>query len=153
MVSTPHLLVGAALATKIHPLILAAILAILSHYVLDAIPHWDYSTTAIRKRRWKDSVPVFLKATLDFSLGILIILLLAENRFSALSGAFFAVLPDAVTFLTIVLPNTNNRPLKTHHLLHNKMGHWHKYKKIPLLWKLVSQLTVAAMAIYFLISH
>ena len=42
MIITPHLLVGAAIGAKTHNLGLIIILGLLSHLILDKIPHWDY---------------------------------------------------------------------------------------------------------------
>lgn len=147
MILTPHLLVGAALAAKIHPLALAAILALLSHYLLDAVPHWDYSTRAVIEKRWRNSLPVFLKIFFDFLLGIFVIFMLAKNVPLAFAGAFFAVLPDAITPLFIIL-FSGNKLLQKHHFLHDRICHWFRGKKIPLLWKLTSQIIIAVLAIW-----
>ena len=149
MILTPHFLVGAALATKIQPLALAVILAICSHYILDAVPHWDYSTLYIRKKQWKKSLPVFLKIALDFSLGLLIISLLAKNWFLIIVGGFFAVLPDAVTFITIILPKS--KPLEMHHFFHDRICHWFRDKKISLFWKIFNQLAVVFLIVWLLL--
>lgn len=148
MILTPHLLVGAALAAKIHPFTLAATLAILSHYVLDAVPHWDYLVPNIRAKNWLRALPEFLKVFADFFSGIILIFLLAKNPLLPLLGGFFAVLPDAVIFFTIIL--AKNKPLNFHEFLHGKLSHWFCHKKIPLFWKVISQIGTIAIAIFLL---
>lgn len=149
MISTPHLLVGAAIALHIKPVTLAAALAVFSHYILDAIPHWDYSTTNIRRKKWRKSLPAFFYISLDFSFGILLIILLTKNWFLALTGAFFAVLPDVITFFYLILPN--NKTLQTHEYFHHYL-HWFRNKKIPLFWKVSTQLIIIALSIFLLLS-
>lgn len=41
MLETPHVIVGAAIATKVGNPYLAIPLAFMSHFVLDRIPHWN----------------------------------------------------------------------------------------------------------------
>lgn len=149
MILIPHLLIGAVIATKIHPFALAAALALASHYVLDAVPHWDYSTLAVRQKRWKQSLPVFSKIALDFSLGMILIFLLAKNLLLAFTGVFFAVLPDGITIFVILFPR--NKLLQKHHFLHDRICHWFRGRKIPLFWKILSQVLTMITALYFLV--
>ncbi len=148
MLATPHLLIGATIATRIHPLPLALLLAFLSHYILDAIPHWDYSINKIKTKKWKESFLDFLKVILDSLLGIILILLFAPNVVLALGGAFFALIPDGMTFLTVLLPET--KLFQKHHFLHSNICHWFRKRKIPLFWLFVSQIIIIFVALYLL---
>jgi hypothetical protein len=112
-----HLLVGAAIAAKIQILPLAIILAFLSHYVLDFIPHWEYSVNNILSRQWRKSKFDFLKVALDFGFGILLIFIFSKTSGIILAGAFLAVLPDGFTLLNLILPN---RLLKIHDKFHRE---------------------------------
>lgn len=44
MLATVHALVGASIATKIPDPALGASLSLLSHFIMDSIPHWDFGT-------------------------------------------------------------------------------------------------------------
>jgi hypothetical protein len=113
---TTHAIVGAAIASVIpaHPF-LAIAAAFASHFVLDAIPHWDYP---IRSDSVNPNVAGAMKydgALLadmltigtDALLGIgLALLLLARPSDLAIvfCGAIAAILPDAFQFAYIRFP-------------------------------------------------
>lgn len=95
MLSTPHLLVGAAIVKAVPNPAISLPLALLSHFVLDTIPHWDGSPKA----------PFGLKTTagiiLDYAFGASLILFLTfgqENpsQYLLWLGAFLGTLPDFV---------------------------------------------------------
>jgi hypothetical protein len=44
MTATAHALVSGAIAASVHNPTLALPLALASHYVMDAVPHWDFGT-------------------------------------------------------------------------------------------------------------
>jgi hypothetical protein len=149
MILTPHLLLGAAIASLLNNHFLAGLLAFTSHYFLDAIPHYDYSVNNIKEKNWRKSLPELLKIALDCALSVALLLLLAKNFFQTTIIASFAVLPDGITFFQIILPP--NRILKAHSYLHHKVSHWHKNKKISLFWKISSQVAVVVLAVLVLI--
>jgi len=105
MLGTVHMLSGAAIGKMIGAPELTIPLAFLSHFILDAIPHYDtpgitdYNEHGITKKNIgellvKGSEPVF---------GIILTIILAyqnPNLFlPILLGAFFAVFPDILEFL------------------------------------------------------
>ena len=145
MILTPHLLVGAAIATRIN-LPLGLVLAFLSHYFLDFFPHLEYSIENIQRKKWKKFFPDFLKIFLDISFGSFLIFILSENLLLALAVGFFAILPDGLVILGLIFPN---RLLKIHSDFHQKI-HFPKNKKAPLFWGIFSQVLVMLVAIYFL---
>ena len=171
MILTAHLLSGAAIVAKTQNPFLGFLFAFLSHYFLDLLPHQEYSIENIRKlqghplksqktfpffflskdtiKLWKESFFDFLKVALDFSLGVLIIFILSENLLLSLSGGFFAVLPDGLTFLSIILPK--NKLLKKHYFFHREKVHYLGNKKIPSLWKILTQVFVIFTAIFLLL--
>jgi len=142
MILTCHLLIGAAIASKIQPAPLALGLAFLSHYFLDFIPHQEYSLKNIFEKRWRKSKLDFLKIFLDFSFGILLILLFSKNPcpkpdlflgFEPIiyAGAFFAVLPDGFTFLALIFEKS--KILGKHHRFHQNTIHLFKVLEDPAL--------------------
>lgn len=115
MTLTTHAVVGAALASSMPDhLLVGFVLAFASHFVLDAIPHWDYSLSSYKKddsNRLNDAMAInkdffvdLLKIGCDMSCGILLVLLFFTLNgphllWAPLIGAFGAVLPDALQFV------------------------------------------------------
>ncbi len=147
MILAPHLLTGAVIATKIKNLPLAIILAFLSNYLLDALPHTEYNLPNFEKKLWLKSLPDFLKVGLDFLFGASIILLLSENYFLAFTGAFFAILSDGFTFLYFIFPNS--KLLKKHFDFHERF-HVFNNKKTSLFWKHFCQIAITIIFIFLL---
>lgn len=93
MLSTPHLLVGAAIVKAIPNPFISLPLAFLSHYALDSVPHWDGSPRA----------PFGLKTTagivVDYAFGASLIYLLTfgyPNQYLIWLGAFLGTAPDFI---------------------------------------------------------
>jgi len=115
MILTNHAIVGAALAglTPQQPLTGFAI-GFLSHFLLDAIPHWDYE---LHSRKRDENNPInddivlgkafvkdILKVGLDGTVGLLLSLFLFAyflhySLIDVLAGAIGAMLPDALQFV------------------------------------------------------
>ncbi len=117
MIITVHFLFGAILITTIPNIFLAVFLIIITHYLLDIIPHWEYSIENIKKKNWKKSLPDFLKLAIDFLISVLIVFLFSKNPALALTGGFLSIIPDGLIFLQLVMPN---KILKAHLNFHNK---------------------------------
>lgn len=116
MTLTTHAIVGAAIASVIpaHPC-LAIAAAFASHFLLDAVPHWDYP---IRSDSVNPNVAAAMKYDgalladvltigVDAMLGLGLALLLLErpsNFALVLCGAAAAILPDAFQFVYMRLP-------------------------------------------------
>lgn len=126
MVFTPHFLVGVAIVSKIQNPALGLSLAFLSHYILDLIPHVEYSIDNIHKKQWRKSYIDFLKIFFDFCLGIIIALFFTKNLLAILGG-FLALLPDFFIFLSILFGNSKKylgRALRAHHDFHKDVIHF-----------------------------
>ncbi|MCX6806899.1 MAG: hypothetical protein NT135_02150 [Candidatus Berkelbacteria bacterium] len=100
MLATPHILVGATIAsTNLDPSISLPI-CFLSHFILDAIPHLESSTFLAKYRSKEDelSQKEITYAILDCVLGAIIVLFLylKFNNIMLVYGAFFALLPDII---------------------------------------------------------
>ncbi len=162
MILSLHLLVGAVIAVKFEFLPLVILFAFLSHYLLDFIPHWEYSIENIKKRNWKKSGLDFLKLTLDLGVGSILIMFIHHltrvNYFILFTAAFFAILPDILTALNWLCPN--NKVLKYHFNFHHKI-HFPKDpapeqvrygagKKILLFWRIFSQVLIVIIVIALL---
>src|SRR3989344_8131286 len=93
MLSTPHLLVGAAIVKIVPEPTISLPLAFLSHFVLDSIPHWDGSPKA--PFNTKTTVGVII----DYIVGLSLIFIATaglENQFLYFVGGFLGTLPDFI---------------------------------------------------------
>ena len=61
MILLVHLLFGAAIGSAVNNIWLAIILAFLSHFLLDLMPHIDYPLKNIEKKQWHKVLPDFSK--------------------------------------------------------------------------------------------
>ena len=134
MVLSTHALVGAAIGAYFssNPA-LAATLAFGSHFVLDAIPHWDYAIRSALLTPHR-AAPIRLDRALvidlltfgaDALLGVAVATMLfasVENRWVVLLGAIAAMLPDP---LQLVHDKYAHEPLRTlqrfHRNIHSKL--------------------------------
>jgi len=148
MILFVHMLLGAAIGSSIKNIWLAIILAFLSHYLLDLIPHVDYSLKNVDKKGWITIPSNIFKISLDLFLGILLIFLFSKNQPVIYICAFFAILPDGFTVLNSVLPNNI---LKSHLKFHTEKIHFLKNKKISLFWRIFSQAVVVIASILLFI--
>lgn len=116
MVLTPHLLAGSLIGAKTHNLGLIIALGLLSHLILDRIPHWDYSNPGISNFKdngnFKKLIIDTLKIVVDGAIGLMIIFLVSmqikdltrkENIIFMITGIFFATLPDILLFFSFVI--------------------------------------------------
>ncbi len=154
MILTPHILIGAAIASKI-PNVWGLILAFLSHFVLDAIPHLEYSIKGIKRFERRQFFRSLAKVELDFCLGVMIFAFVATDLSSVrviygLLGIVAAVLPDGLMFFYYV---SGGKWLKNfgrfHHFVHHK-GRKHKIKQKISFLRVFSQVLTAVLAILVL---
>jgi len=96
MTATGHAIIGTAIAAKVGDPVLAVPLALASHIVADAIPHWDTATHLNKKGRKKAIVHSVVDVILGFGLSYLLILFLfpETNIAYALILIFVSQSPD-----------------------------------------------------------
>lgn len=151
MLSLPHVIIGATIATKVPDPTIALLLAVLSHFIVDVLPHWNPHLSEEIKLHGH-----FLKKTLLFIIvdGLL-------GLFTGLSIASFA-LPNVERFLIValgafcgVLPDLLEAPyffLKWRHPLLVNFTKYHSkiqfnVSKIP---GLIAQFIVMIFCLYLL---
>lgn len=149
MILSPHILTGAAIASRIQNPILGIFLAFLSHYLLDIPPHKEYSIDNIKGRRWAMVSGDLLKVFLDMLSALAIIYFLTENNPMVYWGGLAAIMPDGLTLLHLVFPK--NQLLAKHFNFHVQFNEIAKKINIAPFGEILTQLTAAALAIYFLI--
>ncbi len=136
MILFPHMLVGAAIGSKVNSYGVILMIATFLHFLFDRLPHSEYL-----KKLNLDSISIrnlfilFLFAFMDILAGILLIwIFLKDSIFSycVLLGMMISILPDGVVFLHVLarrIFNLENHLLKkfafrlgrrrlNHHFIH-----------------------------------
>lgn len=147
MILLPHLLLGALIGQKVLNPYLAIILALLSHYFLDLLPHIEYPIENIVKKQWRRAAPDILKVILDILAGILLISIFSANQPIIYICAFFAILPDGLSILNLIV---ENKILNKHSELHQNKIHFLKQAKIPSFWRFATQIATAIISVILL---
>jgi hypothetical protein len=155
MILSTHAIVGAAIASFLpsHPTI-AFVLGFGSHFVLDAIPHWDYAISSASVNPKIGAPVTFDRALLrdvvvigsDGLLGILGALLLfasSDGLWSILLGAFGAMLPDPLHTIHAHFPHEPLRSLQRFH----RWIHTDKRIKKDLILGVGSQIALVAVVV------
>ena len=152
MLSTPHLLAGTAIGLAVGNPVAGFVLAVASHFLLDAIPHTDPGTW-----HYGEDMKKFRLHGGDYATGI-IDSIVAVGAFLALShtsplmaaapiaGAIGGVLPDSLVYLGIMFRGIHEWPgIKQY----NALIHPIHYTARPNQWVLgvVTQLAVIAISV------
>lgn len=152
MILTPHLIFGAAIASKISNPFLAIPAALISHYLLDTLPHKDYySITNIHQKQWNKSFFDFSKVFLDIFLGGALILLFSDGNILLFLIALSAIVPDGMTLVSILI--SGNKLImrqQKFHIAMNRIGDAELNKKIPVSLGIISQIAITLIAILLL---
>jgi hypothetical protein len=119
MILSPHFLASAALAAHIKRPILIVIFALILHFFIDRVPHWDYKVSGTSKLR----AGLLVAADLFFGAIVVAVIALAKNwtfhyYFLVNLGVFFGLLPDGLIVLWKMYPQ--NRYLSTYHYFKKK---------------------------------
>jgi len=141
MVIIPHMLAGAAIGAHSPNVWAAFCFGLISHYLLDSLPHWEY-LNSIKIKKVKQALKVFI----DFAIGIIIVLIVSwPLKIIIISGIIGALLPDFIEFVYHNFKIKFLRPLSS---FHQKI---HYYKKVTLFKGLMLQVIILAISLYFLI--
>ncbi len=103
MLELPHVLIGAAIASKIPNPLISIPLAFLSHFLVDLIPHWNPSLYTETKKNgqpsYRSTVIVIIDVILSLTAGFFIASQVMPNLNHAIViilACFAAVAPDVV---------------------------------------------------------
>lgn len=149
MLETPHVLIGAVIATAIPNPAVALPLALVSHFVTDYIPHWNPHINTELKATGKISTRSKLIILLDAGLALMLGTYIAATRgnfIMIMLACFLAVLPDVAEI--------------PYYFLGMKIG-WvdklivwqrnHQWNVKP-VWGILSQVIIVAVCLYFTLS-
>lgn len=163
MLLAPHILVGAAVASKFTNPFLGLLFAFLSHFLLDRIPHWEYSIDPIKQVKARGifySTPILKRVALDISCGFAILILAVNLSNNAIPlwawamGGFLGILPDGLSFLLFAKrgeSGTFYHFLAFFFIFHRRI-HYSKEKGLPpLRIGLGTQAIAILLALYFLV--
>ncbi len=116
MIMTPHIAVGAAIGAMIANPVVAIPAALLSHYVLDSIPHWQETLHPYRPHEG-----TYRRVAVDLLCASACVLLIAHWHplawVSIIVCAAFALLPD-IDSIIAVKPELNKGLAKLHWTAH-----------------------------------
>lgn len=151
MLETPHVAVGIAIASKISNPLLSIPLVFLSHFVLDATPHWNphlnTETKKFGRPTYTSTVIVVIDCLFALGLGIYFSIQALPNIFNSLTILFaglVSVLPDLVEAPYFYL-NFRNKFLEK----------WISFQKsiqndVSPFWGLLTQVLTVIASIYFI---
>jgi hypothetical protein len=147
LILSTHAIVGGAIGSLLpsYP-VAAGLLGFASHFLLDAIPHWDYPirsgfvNPAVGGRMECNRALLLDAATIgtDGLIGLAASLLLfatPEAMWAVLLGACAAMLPDPLQFVQSHLPREPLRSLQRFH----RWMHTNKQMSGQVVWGIVSQ--------------
>ncbi|MBU1177409.1 hypothetical protein KKH96_03125 [Patescibacteria group bacterium] len=142
MVIIPHMLAGATIGAHSPNVWAAFCFGLLSHYLLDSLPHWEY-LDSLKVSKFSQLIKIFI----DFIIGsIIIVFLFLSSSFNIIiiSGIIGALLPDFIEFLYVNFKIKLFRPLS---IFHHKI---HYYKKVSFLKGSISQTIIVIISVILL---
>jgi len=117
MILASHIIVSGLLGAKTNNYFLAIIFGLLSHYILDLIPHWDSYLSPEFKAKAKAEDGKFIKekffweeiskTVIDVSIGLGLLFIFLENSSyinitAVFISVFFGILPDPLQLLYLM---------------------------------------------------
>ncbi len=146
-----HGMAGVAIGSRLGNPILAFVLGIVSHFILDAIPH-----DSVEARDWENNgsdkfvKKVALEAMIDLWALLILLLVMQEGLkiyldYSMLAGLIGGVLPDYVWGLTELFKIKNQALLKFK-TWHTKI-HTLIFKQIYIPWKYTATIQIVTLVI------
>lgn len=140
MLTAPHAAAGVAIGVIIPNPLVAAPVAVASHFLLDMVPHWQETLAP-----YTPTKKTYIRIPLDMALAIGITLLAVhwqpQNTASVWAGAIFANVPDLDSMLVIV-PSLKKGIIQTYWDWHCKIQ-----RETSSLWGLLPQLALIAASL------
>ncbi len=147
MTATSHAIIGTFIAVRFIDPVVAVSLAVVSHYLLDIVPHWDSGTN----RRQKSEKRFLTEAIIDASISLVVSFLIyyyifgLTNYFYLYLVVGFSLLPDIVTMLTRFVFKKKSPLWNWNNRLQSKLN-----QKLALPWGILTQIIViGAVYVFF----
>lgn len=141
-----HIIAGAVIASKINSVPVALTIAFFSHYLLDMVPHWEYSLQDLKEKNRGKFFPKISKLITDIIIGFSLVFFFFPHQPIIFIGSLFGILPDILTFVYWLFPS---KIMTIYHNLHSKTHFW-KTKKIPVILGISTQVALILVSIIFL---
>jgi len=129
MTGLNHAATGALVAAAINRPLLSIPAALISHFVTDAVPHWDYVTKPRIARRI-----VLMLADLVLSIALLLMLALTVDAdpYLVIAGGLLGLLPDTMwlRFLLTGRPSIHGNPKRLINRV-RQFHHWIQWSETP----------------------
>jgi hypothetical protein len=154
MLETPHVIVGAAIATKVVNPALAIPLAFGSHFLLDVVPHWNPHLYTETKKFGKPTQKSTIITIIDSSSALIIGSLIASRAFPN-TGYFLTIMTSC---LVAVLPDLVEAPYFFLNVKTKIMEKWIKsHRSIQantksIFWGLQTQIILVIAALWWVLS-
>lgn len=147
MLRTPHFLAGAVVASKVSVFWPAAIMALVVHFVLDAIPHKD----TIGGVHINTKNIILNIVDVIFALGLFFILIRKDLWGYAFTIGIISVLPDIIELPGLIWSQWFELPIiKQYHYWHTEVLQYSK-QEVNWFWGLLPQIILIIFLILFLI--
>ncbi|OGJ20864.1 hypothetical protein A3K73_05990 [Candidatus Pacearchaeota archaeon RBG_13_36_9] len=145
-----HALLGGIIGTHFHSIFFIAVAALISHFILDMLPHWgigfdiDYFKEFYEAKITKN---IFFFALFDAFITLLLLFIFYHELHSKLFilGAFFSLLPDLVSlcyFTRIKNRKNYRRYLKFHSRIQ---------KEADFMFGMLTQIVILIILLYVLL--
>ena len=144
MIIIPHMLVGAAIGVHSKSIGAAFLFGVISHYLIDFIPHWEY-LDSLKIKKTKEALKIFLDFLIACSLVLFLVWDYPEKMIIIGFAIFGSLLPDFLIFIYI---NFKLKFLKTHQDIHHKI---HYFKDLSFWQGLPTTLVVIIISILLII--
>lgn len=121
MVITPHILISAALSRQIKIVYLIPFVSFFSHFLIDAIPHWDYRPLKMtfKKGLFSIAVDYLIAISIIFIIGFFYDWHILDYELAFLAS-FFGILPDIIA-VYIKFYSVKNKFALMYRRLHKKV--------------------------------
>jgi hypothetical protein len=151
MLETPHVFLGAAIASKIPNPFISIPLSFASHFILEKVPHWNpHLNTETQKYGYPTRKSIIITT--------------ADSTFALLSGSFIAyqALPNQALSLTIlasclasILPDLIEAPYFFLRIRNKYIARWIDFQKslqvdTTPVWGALTQVAVIIAAIFWI---
>ena len=139
MTSISHALIGAAIAAKIPDPVLAGFLAVVTHFVCDAIPHWDLGTNWRLRPRVITGALAILETLAAIAISFSLFVRFVPNQFTLIVAIIASLAPDWLEApYYLLMPH----PPKIFYYLYKVQSLIHERLETP--WGVLTQVAVVA---------
>lgn len=138
MTSIAHALIGAAIAAKIPDPIIAGTLAFATHFICDAIPHWDLGTNWRLRPKFVTGSLAILETLIALFIPYLLLVRFVPNSTTLTVAIIASLVPDWLEApYYILMPNSP----KFFYYMYKMQSVIHERMQAP--WGVVTQASVA----------